>query len=95
MWAEHTLTDRTRGLGPFARKLGGGLDQAASELLEPHAPHDLSAVVVIARMWWRDRRPVDEGIREAEVPGTERIDVSGQGVGATDSETQIPERSPR
>jgi len=47
-----------------------------------HAPYDLSVVVVIASMWRWDRRPLDEGIGEADIPGAERIDVSGQSLGA-------------
>ena len=92
----------------FARKLGGGLNQAGFELPKvvevltcpqqaedradhgivsgrkglAHAPHDLPVLVVIAGMWRRDRRPLDEGIGEPDVPGAERIDISGHSLRA-------------
>jgi hypothetical protein len=92
----------------FARKLGGGRDQASSELPEvvevltcpqqaeggadhgivpgregfAHALQDLSVIVVSTRMWRWDRRPLDEGIGEADIPGADRSDLSRQSLGA-------------
>jgi hypothetical protein len=62
----------------------GGADLGTVSGLEgaAHAPHDLSVVVIIAGRWRGERRPLNEGIREADVPGAKRIDLSGQSLGA-------------